>query len=777
MKSLCLLLCCFSILGSLSAQVTPPGADTDAECGADCWDLFSWSQVQDGSGNNIPDFSEGLASDANCNTTIAGSAEYTGADSNGPDLTGTAMGANNQGISTDMWVIGFGTPLTSPVIEFSGLRTNTEVLITDCDGNEITATCIASCGGSLSFTSGVGWTGDAAYSLQLSGTYDCINIAVKVNTSNDAYTFRIGTCLGADPFPPCTACGTNEDFEYINLTNKSGSGTGATADVELDGTVYGSAEVLFSDLDINEDLSGTTFGGFDNDGGTLLLKLNFSNPLSIQQLNIQNLEVESQVSVGTTISGSGASAILGGQILTVCSNLSGRMGVGPTPNEVITDGPGCSANPNGSYTVSTNPVSTLYFKYHNPPGACSFDYFGFQLGSCVSDCSVTASATPTHETCGGNSDGTITVTATGTGCSGTLEYSLDGGAFQASNVFSNVAPGAHTVTIRCSTDPSCTTTATATVNPGASVSATATATNETCTGGNDGTITVTASAMNCAGTLEYSLDGGTFQASNVLMGVSPGMHTVTVRCSTSPTCTATANATVNPGAGTCPTVSQTNPNDPTSFDPCSCGDPLNFYDADGDVTFFHDFVEVTSVTGETWEVAAVSAMAYSDAGATNIMIGDGLTETPPGSGIYRIDLFHPPGVGFTMTVDRTAGGGPFPLMEGGTCLACKQVPTLGQWGLILLSLLILTFGVVALRKREPVLAGYGSTVSNNKFTLPFDKTSFGKMLIAVMIGLAAVFAVAVSAFGYEMTAADVPGSLVAGPMLAYLIHLLIPRKD
>jgi hypothetical protein len=128
-----------------------------------------------------------------------------------------------------------------------------------------------------------------------------------------------------------------------------------------------------------------------------------------------------------------------------------------------------------------------------------------------------------------------------------------------------------------------------------------------------------------------------------------------------------------------------------------------------------------------------------------------------------------------MTVDRTAGGGPFPLMEGGTCAACQQVPTLGQWGLILLSLLILTFGVVALRKHEPVLAmaGQGTSTASNNRSLPFNKAAFGKMLIVVMLGLAAVFAVAVGFFGYEMTTADVPGSLLAGPMLAYLLHLLV----
>ncbi len=373
----------FLCLG-LNAQVTPTDANTDAECGADCWDLFSWSTVQDGSGTNIPNFSEGVANDANCNTTIDASAEYFGADSNGPDLVGTSIGANLQGTSTDLWVIGFGEELTSPVINFSALETSTNVLITDCDGNEITANCISSCGANLMFTPGVGWNGDVAYSLQLSGTYDCINISFDV-TNNDAYNFSIGTCLSANPLPPCVSCGTNEDFEYLNLVNKMGSGTGATADVELDNVLVGSAEVLFSDLDINEDLSGTTFGGFDNDGGTYLLKLTFCEPISVQQFEIKNLEVESEVSIGTTISGSGASAVLGGLALTQCAG-SNKMSLNDgAPNLVITDGPGCGANPNGSYTLDNAMVDCLYFKYRNPDGGCSFDYVGFKIGSCVSD--------------------------------------------------------------------------------------------------------------------------------------------------------------------------------------------------------------------------------------------------------------------------------------------------------------------------------------------------------------------------------------------------------
>lgn len=56
--------------------------------------------------------------------------------------------------------------------------------------------------------------------------------------------------------------------------------------------------------------------------------------------------------------------------------------------------------------------------------------------------------------------------------------------------------------------------------------------------------------------------------------------------------------------------------------------------------------------------------------------------------------------------------------------------------------------------------------------IPFDKTSYFRTLPLVWIGLAVVFAVSVFAFGYEMTDADVPGSLIAGAVGAYLIHVV-----
>ena len=380
-KSLICCLCIFLISPQLSAQVTPPGATNDTGCGEDCFDFFNFAPLTDGAGNTIPNVAEGVAEDNNCNTIIDGAIEYSGADTS-PDLTGSQIGANNQGTSTDNWTVTFGAELTNPIIQFSALRTQTEILITDCSGNPITATCVASCGANLTFTPGVGWSGDAAYTLQLSGAFDCVQISADIENS-DTYSFSVGTCLSAAPIPPCTDCGPNERLRYLTLTNQTGSGTGATADVNLNGVLYGTAEVLFSDLSINEDLSGSAFGAFAQDDESFILRVDLCEAITVQQIDILGLETESQVWVGNTLTGTGASAIPGGITLMQCG---GRVTMAPTGNMVTNISSSCANQGNGNYTVTGGlTTNTLFFRYTNPAGGCSFDKATFRIGACVSD--------------------------------------------------------------------------------------------------------------------------------------------------------------------------------------------------------------------------------------------------------------------------------------------------------------------------------------------------------------------------------------------------------
>lgn len=110
--------------------------------------------------------------------------------------------------------------------------------------------------------------------------------------------------------------------------------------------------------------------------------------------------------------------------------------------------------------------------------------------------------------------------------------------------------------------------------------------------------------------------------------------------------------------------------------------------------------------------------------------------------------------------------------------ATAAVPTMGEWALIILALIIMSMGVVTVMRWESVrglqTAGGGNAQMsmNTGNSLPFNKKSYFQILPFVWGGLVAVFAVSMAFFGYELTSADVPGALMAGAVGAYLIHLI-----
>ena len=95
---------------------------------------------------------------------------------------------------------------------------------------------------------------------------------------------------------------------------------------------------------------------------------------------------------------------------------------------------------------------------------------------------------------------------------GAFDYSLDGGAFRSCyHIYTVVAPGAHNVTVRSTTDITCVSAATPlTVNavPAVPAAPTASVTVQPTCAVPTGTIVITAPL----GAFEYSLDGGAFQA-------------------------------------------------------------------------------------------------------------------------------------------------------------------------------------------------------------------------------------------------------------------------
>jgi hypothetical protein len=103
------------------------------------------------------------------------------------------------------------------------------------------------------------------------------------------------------------------------------------------------------------------------------------------------------------------------------------------------------------------------------------------------------------------------------------------------------------------------------------------------------------------------------------------------------------------------------------------------------------------------------------------------------------------------------------------------VPTMTQWGLFLFGLFVMVFGLVTVRQHKLAMAG----TQNSNFSLrnlPFNSASFVRTM-GVCLALAIfVFSAAVMFFGYEMTSADVPGTLLSLPLIAYLVQLVRNEK-
>lgn len=180
--------------------------------------------------------------------------------------------------------------------------------------------------------------------------------------------------------------------------------------------------------------------------------------------------------------------------------------------------------------------------------------------------------------CGGTGEtGTITIDVTNPN-GNSIEYSIDGGTtFSNSSVFTGLTAGNYDVVLQYTSGPAvCTTTPqTVTIIENIAISGTAELSADyTCN--SNGTITVT-SVSGGNPPYEYSIDGSTFQPSNVFNDLTQGTYTITIRDDND--CTAITNEI---------TIDALNP--PTDLEFSST--PVTCPAMTGDVT-------ITSVTGGT----------------------------------------------------------------------------------------------------------------------------------------------------------------------------------
>jgi gliding motility-associated-like protein len=232
---------------------------------------------------------------------------------------------------------------------------------------------------------------------------------------------------------------------------------------------------------------------------------------------------------------------------SICSdNLTVVVGTSSTLNNITIDAVNTSCNgaSNGSITVDPGTgVTPVVYSINGGPTQSSnvfpnlpagnYTIGVFDAAGCTSTNNMvtilpgpplSASYTKTDITCFGNTNGTITV-GLPVGGNRPFQYSIDGGTtYQTSNVFAGLAAGNYIIDFRDAGN--CSGRVNVSIIEPAELRGTASVTAARCNGESNGTITVNLNG----GTFpyEYSLDGVTYQSSNLFF-VAAGTYTVYTR--------------------------------------------------------------------------------------------------------------------------------------------------------------------------------------------------------------------------------------------------------
>ncbi len=130
----------------------------------------------------------------------------------------------------------------------------------------------------------------------------------------------------------------------------------------------------------------------------------------------------------------------------------------------------------------------------------------------------------------------------------------------------------------------------------------------------------------------------------------------------------------------------------------------------------------------------------------------------------------------TVTYPPAAGG--FAIGEFGiSCMA--MIPTMSEWGLIILCLLLLAFAGVSIRKRSLAVQG-GLTMDvsgSNLSRFPFALKTYLPALFITIVLLTIGLCFAVLGYDYQITYADIPGGIISACIAAYIIHLVMLPKN
>ncbi len=394
---------------------------------------------------------------------------------------------DDNGCTDDVIVI-----ITQPAAALSGNITS-----------QINVLCFGESNGSVT-VAGSGGTLPYEYSLdggayQSSGTFNNLAAAaytVTVKDNNDC-TFNVPVTITQPGSALSGSITSQTDVacfgEATGSVTVAGSGGTPAYEYRLDGGAYQSSGTF-------PNLSATNYTVTvrDNNGCTFDVPVTISQPASALSGSIS-----SQTDVACFGESTGSVTVAGS---------------GGTPSyEYSLDG--------GAYQSSgtfPNLSATNYIVTVRDNNLCTYDVY-----VTISQPALVLSGSVVSQTMACFGEATASATVTGSGGIPPYEYSLDGGAYQGSGLFSGLSAGNYTVTVRdfnlCTFDVPVTITEAATALSGSITSQA----NVACFGESTGSVTITGSG----GTppYEYSVDGGAYQSSGMFSGLPAGDYIITVQ--------------------------------------------------------------------------------------------------------------------------------------------------------------------------------------------------------------------------------------------------------
>ncbi len=395
----------------------------------------------------------------------------------------------------------------------------------------------------------------------------------------------ISNCLLEDNLHGINAKGLN-NLNILNITannnNFSCNGTGIYADnnavIDAANNYWGASDGSTSDSGSGDTYFESTVSsneGFVNNTTTFLTSENSSSPIGGRKIfNASTAQLtDEQTAISTADSTDYGMVDIG-----MMKTRQFRIVNTSTDTLFITS----ITSSNGQFTIANAPAfvlcgdSTAFDVIYTPTNEnmetstidiladdCYGTDFEFNVaGEGFQPCDITInSVTPTNETCDGADDGVLTVNASCVSCTNgasDIRYSIDGSDFSnTTGIFTGLADGTYTVTIRDVNDEPCTDTSTGHViaaGTGACCDiaiTSATPTDENCPGVDDGEIDVVATCTSCT-SIEYSIDDfATMNTTGDFTGLADGTYTVKVRDSGDNSCAAEMmNVVVGAGSDT-----------------------------------------------------------------------------------------------------------------------------------------------------------------------------------------------------------------------------------